>query len=728
MVTSPTSPDQAAHYAALERSVETALESYANVHRGVGQKSAVSTQLYEEARERLLAHWGWRPRRHTVIFGSPYRIDPLLRQLPPGSYRQVRSRDLGLPLGLCAVGVERRALRHVVPEQTGGGTVQLVSRDHVIPAAAPERFEAGTPALINTLTCVRALTLAPRWQACGPSASLEELLYADDLGGLRGEALLAALRRTVLGRGLRVPTVDGPRPYVNLDNAASTPTFAPIWHTVRRIWRQPEALQQAVVADVYGIVARFLHAPATDYEMVFTANTTEALNLAARGMEAEPGIEPVVLNTTMEHNSNELPWRNHPGVKLRRIPVGLDGFVDHELLEAELRAYHTGQHGRERIVWVALSGASNVLGACNDLPALAHLVHRYGARLLVDGAQLVAHRPLDLLHGEIDAMAFSGHKVYAPFGSGALVVRRGLLRWPSGELARARASGEENVVGIAALGKALTLLERIGMPVVEAEEQELTSRLVAGLAALPGIEIFGLKDPADPGFNARTGVVAFSAQHVPHNLVGQELAERGGIGVRCGCFCAHLLIKQLLHIHSLRARAADLGLLVAPRFAARLLPGLVRVSLGLENSPNDVAHCLSTLKLILDTRRPWLARSLASTHNGSPFLPHTATGALVQSLAMATVERAYGPKAGIGRGAITPQPTQAAPSGASPKTAMLATSRSRREVVEMGESGEPRLATEMVVEHRHDHPLHRHPSSRPRPRAVVQARPAADPC
>jgi hypothetical protein len=209
-------------------------------------------------------------------------------------------------------------------------------------------------------------------------------------------------------------------------------------------------------------------------------------------------------------------------------------------------------------------------------------------------------------------------------------------------LARARASGEENVVGIAALGKALTLLERIGMPVVEAAEQELTSRLLAGLAALPGVEIFGLKDATDSGFKARTGVVAFSARHVPHNLVGQELAERGGIGVRCGCFCAHLLIKQLLHISRARERAADLGMLMAPSSTAGLLPGLVRVSLGLGNGPSDIARCLSTLKLIVEARRPWLARTLASTHNGTPFLPHTATGTRVRGFAMVAVERVYG--------------------------------------------------------------------------------------
>jgi hypothetical protein len=189
------------------------------------------------------------------------------------------------------------------------------------------------------------------------------------------------------------------------------------------------------------------------------------------------------------------------------------------------------------------------------------------------------------------------------------------------------------------------------------------------LTALPGIEIYGLKDPTDARFRARTGVVAFSARHVPHNLVGLELAEREGIGVRCGCFCAHLLIKQLLHISPLRARAADLGSLAAPWFTAKLLPGLVRVSLGLENGPSDIARFLSTLKLIVETRRPRLARSLASTHNGTPFLPRTVTGNRVRTFNMAAADRVYGSRAEIEQTGTLPHPARATPSGLSHKAA-----------------------------------------------------------
>jgi selenocysteine lyase/cysteine desulfurase len=627
----------------LEQGVMAALQTYANVHRGAGHHSVTSTLLYEQARERLLAYWGLDNRRYTVIFGSPYLLQPLLNKMKPGTYHQLTSRELGLPLGLCAVGLKRRARLRYIRYQTGGGTVQQVSPDHVIWAAAPERFEAGTPSVINTLTCVRALSLATHWKPCESEASMEDLLYTDEFGNLRGEELLKALRSTLVGRTRPVPTINGLRPYINLDNSASMPTFAPIWQTVRRVWRQPETVHQAVITEVKTIIARFLHAPVADYDIIFSANTTEALNLAASGIAAESNVEPVVLNTLLEHNSNELPWRYLPGLTLHRLPVNSAGFINHVMVEDQLRAYNiTQKHGEKRITWVAVSGSSNVLGTCNDLPALARLVHQYGARLLVDGAQLVAHRPFDMLGSGIDALAFSGHKAYAPFGSGALIVRRGLLHWPMNDLNEARASGEENVTGIAALGKSLILLERIGMQVVEAAERELICRLITGLSVLPNVEIFGLHDPVDPNFIARGSAVSFSVRKIPHNLVAQELAEMGGVGVRCGCFCAHLLVKELLHIHPLRACAADLGLMLAPHFIAPLLPGLVRFSVGLENDPADIESCLQTMQRIVNSPRPWYMRFLGSTYNGLPFLPQTATSDLMQSFAKTASERVYG--------------------------------------------------------------------------------------
>ncbi|MFZ2420017.1 MAG: aminotransferase class V-fold PLP-dependent enzyme, partial [Anaerolineae bacterium] len=148
---------------------------------------------------------------------------------------------------------------------------------------------------------------------------------------------------------------------------------------------------------------------------------------------------PVVVNTILEHNSNELPWRRLPGVALIRFPADDEGFLDLNALEALLRAYNQeGRHGRKRIRLVAVSGASNVLGVFNDLAEISRIVHRYGARLLVDAAQLIAHRKVEMAACGIDYLAFSAHKAYAPFGTGALVVRKGLLQFSSAELVRCR--------------------------------------------------------------------------------------------------------------------------------------------------------------------------------------------------------------------------------------------------------------------------------------------------
>ena len=338
-----------------------------------------------------------------------------------------------------------------------------------------------------------------------------------------------------------------------------------------------------------------LGAPSTAYDVIFTSNTTEAINLAAEslGKEAEPGVEPVVLNTFLEHNSNELPWRTIPGCSLLRLPVDAEGFVDLNELETLLRAYNEqGQHGKQRIKLVAVSGASNVLGVYNDLAEISRIVHSYGAHLLVDAAQLVAHRRVEMERWGIDYLAFSGHKVYAPFGTGALLVRKGLLSFSAAELELIRSSGEENVGGIAALGKALVLLQRIGLDVIQEEEQALTARALRGLAQIPGLTVYGIKDPDAPRFAQKGGVIIFDLKGILPSRVARQLATQGGIGVRSGCHCAHLLVKRVLEIPPLLEQLQGLILTLFPKLE---LPGVVRVSLGIENSADDVDTLIRVL-------------------------------------------------------------------------------------------------------------------------------------
>jgi selenocysteine lyase/cysteine desulfurase len=212
--------------------------------------------------------------------------------------------------------------------------------------------------------------------------------------------------------------------------------------------------------------------------------------------------------------------------------------------------------------------------------------------LLVDAAQMVAHRKVEVERCGIDYLAFSAHKMYAPFGSGVLLVRKGLLHFSPAELALIQSSGEENVGGIAALGKAFVLLQRIGLDVIQEEEQALTARALRGLTQIPGLEIYGIKDPDSPRFAQKGGVIVFGLQDLMANQVAQELAERGGIGVRYGCHCAHMLIKHLLNIHPLLELLQGLIVSLFPQVS---LPGLTRVSLGIENSEEDIDTLIHVL-------------------------------------------------------------------------------------------------------------------------------------
>lgn len=575
----------------IEQAVAAALETYSNVHRGSGHHALITTHLYERAREILLDHHQLDRDRYAVIFCSPRRAAELREQMAPTAIvRCVSSQDVGLPLGLRALIVERRALPQDAPVHSGGGTARVVAPNWVMWARGEDRFEAGTPAIINAIALAKAVQLSPHAAVTAPLACNDNAV--DDLRELHGPVLLARLRQLLVGRGARVPTLDDERPVVNLDNAASTPTFRPIWNAVRFAWRQPRETHAKIIDQARSTCAEVLGAPLDSHEIIFTSNTTEAINLVAESLAHTENA--VVLNSFIEHNSNELPWRTRPGVSLIRLNVDAEGFFDLDQLESVLRAYNQeGQHGPARIKLVAVSGASNVLGVFNPLDQVSRIVHRYGAQLLVDAAQLVAHRPIDMQATGIDYLVFSGHKVHAPFGTGVLVARRGLLQFTPVELGQIHGSGEENVGGIAAVGEALALLRGIGWDTIQKEEQALTRYVLTGLAALPRVRVYGIKDPESPRFAHKGGVILFGMKGMLPHRVARSLAEQGGVGVRFGCHCAHLAIKRLLRVPPWAERLQWLMLSVARRMR---LPGLVRISLGLQNTELDVDAFIDTLK------------------------------------------------------------------------------------------------------------------------------------
>ncbi len=608
----------------LEKSVYSALETYSNVHRGSGHNSIVSTFLYEKARSIILQYLGLNKNRYVVIFCTSRRAEIIKSQIKSGRYTCISSQDIGLPLGVTAMAIRRKSLPRGIPFQSGGGTTRLISGDWVIWARAPEKFEAGTPAIINVIAFARALQLSEHYgkdvfrNESAEKLSVSDLLYNDELENYSGDQLLDRLRRTLTGRGISVPTAEGIRPLIYLDNAASTPTFAPVLKTFCETWSQSITVQQAIINEVRSICADFLGAPKPEYEVIFTSNTTESINLAAENLSrySEQDIEPVVLNTLLEHNSNDLPWRMHQGIELIRHHVDTEGFVDLKKFDNILYDYNQKcLYGKKRIRLVAICGASNVLGIFNDLSEISKIVHKYGAHLLVDAAQLIAHRKVEMERSGIDFLAFSAHKVYAPFGTGVLIVRKDLLKFSPAEMEKIQSSGEENPGGIAALGKMFVLLNRIGMDHIQKEEQDLLKHLLNGMTQIPDLTIHGIKDPDSHRFTQKGGVVSFHLKDIMSNRVAKELAERRGICVRNGCHCAHMLVKYILNVGHKLEQLQKIMLTLIPGIS---LPGTVRVSLGLGNNKEDIDVFIKILDKIIRDRRMTRQGKLSNSNDGTP--------------------------------------------------------------------------------------------------------------
>ncbi len=636
----------------LEKAVYEAVKTYSNVQRGSGHYSRITTALLEEARMIVLDYLKLQREKYMVIFSSPYRAKILKAQLRAHDYTLLSSKEIGLPIGLRALAVKRNALPKGIPSQTGGGMIKLVSPNSLVLADMPERFEAGTPSILHIIALAKALQLMKKYgkdifkKYTGKTASVSarQILYEDESEEYIGKKLLHALRKSRIDHDILVPTQEGMQPYSNLDNGASKPALLPVWKAVCQTWKQPSSVQQEIIDEVKEICAGFLDAPQTEYEFIFSSNTTEAVNIAAQNMALNfaDSSEPVVLNTLLEHHSNELPWRYLHGVSLVRLPADNEGFIDPEKLERLLKEYNEMHlHGKKRIKLVAVSGTSNVLGTFNDIGAIAQIAHRYHARIFVDAAQLVAHQKVSMIKDETDYLVFSGHKLYAPFGSGVLVVRKKLLHVEPGKLTKIRASGEENAAGLAAMGKAIVLLKRIGLEVIKKEEHLLIRQALKGLSCIPGIKIFGIQDHTSEKLEKKAGIIVFRMKHVPHNMVARELAEEGGIGVRTGCFCAHLITKKLMHIHPFRSFLAEVFLKIIPGGNIDLLPGIVRVSFGLENDENDVEHLVQILQKIANKPRFLINRMIASTNNGSPFLAHTAIQKKIDEFTEEVVRKVY---------------------------------------------------------------------------------------
>ena len=426
-------------------------------------------------------------------------------------------------------------------------------------------------------------------------------------------------RRQVVGLDTMVPVAGGgERPFINLDHAASTPPFvrvldavtrlAPWYGNVHRGAGFKARLSSWAFDEARDTVHRFVGAdPRTDVT-IFTRNTTEAINhLAAR---LPLGPDAVVLVTGMEHHSNDLPWRR----VARVVHVGLtaDGAVDEGDLRRKLREH------RESVRLLAVSGASNVTGLVNPIRRFARLIHEAGGEIVVDAAQLVAHRPIDMHAGppeeHLDYLAFSAHKMYAPFGVGVLVGARRALADGAPYLAGGGAvdvvdqahvvwadlpdreeAGTPCVMGAVALAAAIDVYRELGWERIQRHEAAVSAYAARRLAAVPGLMLYGGTDLLPS--SDRLGVFAFNLAGMPHALLAAILSHEWGIGTRSGCFCAHPYMQQLLGIDNDWSRRAEESIRRGDRSE---LPGAVRASFGLATTTAEVDALVTALTAIAD--------------------------------------------------------------------------------------------------------------------------------
>ena len=358
-------------------------------------------------------------------------------------------------------------------------------------------------------------------------------------------------------------TINGKR-LVYFDNAATTHKPIQVINAIKEFYEKHNAnihrglhtlSQEAsqMYEEAHEIVAKFINAYSWR-EVIFTSNTTEALNLVAYGWglwNLREGDEVVV--TIMDHHSNMLPWRliaQLKKIKIKYVDITNEGYLKYNHLE-ELITRKT------RVV--AFPVASNVLGTINDTMKISKIAHEVGAIVVADGAQSVPHTPTNVRELGVDFLAFSGHKMLGPTGSGVLWGREDILEemkpfkvggdtikdvtldyivWH--DLPWRFEAGTANIAEGIGLAEAVKYLTKIGMKNIRNHEIELVRYTLKRFEELgEEIQYYGPRNPYD-----KTGVVSFNVKELDHHVVGAAL-DVFGIAVRTGMHCAHPLHYRL---------------------------------------------------------------------------------------------------------------------------------------------------------------------------------------
>ena len=406
---------------------------------------------------------------------------------------------------------------------------------------------------------------------------------------------------------------DEPRNLIYFDHGASThPPLRVItkytdflynyYSNVHRGKHNLSVISTELFDNVYEIIFNFIHADKQENAVILTSNTTTALDICASVMSEIDGITLVSL---MEHHSNDLPHRNRG--KVVHFGLNPDGSIDMNDFEMKLK--------QNKVKLIAVTAASNVTGFMPDIHRIAKLAHENGAKILVDAAQMIAHKEIDVKPNSddthLDFIAGAGHKAYAPFGSAFLFGPKNILDnatpyIPGGgtviyvttedvffdKSPDRHQGGTPNIGGAIAFAESLKFLSLVGLDDIREHEIELTEYALGKLKSLNGIDLLG-NIPA----NQRLGVISFNAGELNNNLVSMILNDEAAIATRNGCFCAHPYLHFLLGLSDTTELRAKLALGEDVE-----LPGAVRISFGIYNTKEEVDELIKMLKIIMNKK------------------------------------------------------------------------------------------------------------------------------
>jgi Selenocysteine lyase len=396
---------------------------------------------------------------------------------------------------------------------------------------------------------------------------------------------------------------------INFDNAATTPPIKSSIDYIKKLSNTYASIgrgtgQKAeITTNLYKeskiFLMNFFNIKDTEkYVVIYVNNTTEGINKLAKTLIKKQ--DDIILTSRMEHHSNDLPWRSRG--KVEYIEVDENGRLIIEDLEKKLKANYG------KVKYVSLTGASNVTGYINDIHLIARIVHKYNCKLIIDGAQLVPHRRLDISgkseDEQIDFLVFSSHKIYSPFGVGViiglkedfidvdpdyfgggtvdLVLDNEVTYLPPPEKNEA---GTQNFLGVMALVNSLRVINTLGYNYIEKHENVLLANIIQGLKSIPKIINYGDTENLED----RLGITTFNIENMYHHDVAQTLANKKGISVRHGWFCAHPYCRRLMNATEAEAKE----FLTNPE---KKMLGMVRVSFALYNTLDEVNIFLNLIE------------------------------------------------------------------------------------------------------------------------------------